>query len=400
MKRCGLALISGIVLGIALGISASGCAQSRPKSPRESADARTPPGGGSLGCRGRLSLPLKTSAQSLSFVIGTAVRGDWLAQSADPKYPKVLAEQFGSLTPENEMKFSVLQPKQGRFDFKQADRVVQFAIDHGMSVHAPTLVWYDGLPPWLKKGRFGKKRLAKILEKHVTTVVDHFHKKFPSIRFEWDVVNEAIDPKTLQIRDHLWSKIGATPYDFIPLAFRWAHQADPTALLFYNDFQSEDLGSKSNAVFGLVSRMRQEDLPLDGVGFQFHYIRGETPKLEEIAENFRRYQQLGLQVRITELDYGLEPNETRDPDALERQAHAYATAFRACLESVNCMGVTTWGFTDRHSWLPNPEVPLTAPLLLDADYRAKPAFCAVSRTLLDFGRAHARSIDQEIKKSR
>ena len=397
MKRDETAVIFGILL--AIGIQASGCAQSRSKSSAEPTVARTRPSGGSVSCRGHSTLPLKTSAQSLSFVIGTAVRGDRLIGSADPKYPKILIEQSGSLTPENEMKFSALQPQPGKFDFKKADRMVQFAVDHGMSIHAHTLAWYDSLPDWIKKGRFGKKHLEKILEKHITTVVAHFHKKFPAMRFEWDVVNEAIDPKTLQIRDHPWARIGAAPYDFIPLAFRWAHKADPTALLFYNDFESEDLGSKSNAVFGLVSRMRQEDVPLDGVGFQFHYVGGEIPKLEEIAENFRRYQQLGLQVRITELDYGLDPSEAHDPKALARQAHAYATAFRACLESLNCMGVTTWGFTDRYTWMPDAEVSLTAPLMLDSDYRAKPAFCAVSRTLLDFGRAHARSIDQEIKKS-
>lgn len=169
---------------------------------------------------------LRTLAQSAGIRIGTAVDVDILDK--DAAYARLLACEFDLLTPENAMKFSVVQPERGRFDFTQADALVAFAEAHAMQVNGHVLVWHQQLPDWLTQGHFGRDELKAILREHIRTLVTRYRGRVAS----WDVAAEAVGEDG-RLRDTFWSR-GIGP-DYLDLAFRWAHEADPQARLRYND---------------------------------------------------------------------------------------------------------------------------------------------------------------------
>src|SRR5581483_6710010 len=181
-----------------------------------------------------------------------------------------------------------------------------FAVKNGMKVRGHTLVWHEALPAWLAKGTWKPEELRAILNGHVRAEVAHFAGKV----YAWDVVNEAID-KDGSMRQDLWNGkpgIGAPgTYGYIEEAFRTAHAADPQAILFYNDYDSEVANPKSGAIYAMLRELLAHGVPIGGVGFQCHLSDADISPQEMIA-NFRRFADLGLQVQITELDVRLPVN--------------------------------------------------------------------------------------------
>jgi len=284
---------------------------------------------------------------------------------------------------EDAMKWWVIHPSVDQFDFRQADEVIRFAQAHEMKVRGHCLVWDHTNPEWLAKGRFTSAELSHLLEEHITTVMKHYAGQV----FVWDVVNEGLDENG-RVRSSIWSDqpgIGLADKGtaYIEQAFRWAHHADPHALLFYNDAEGEVLNRKSDAIYAMVKDFRNRGVPIDGVGLQLH-----VPNLEldtaSLAANIQRLSRLGVQIHITELDVSLplqSGNLARDQD-LQRQAEIYRNVVRACRQSARCTAIQTWGLTDKYSWIgSHSHGTRGAALLFDRTYSPKPAYDAMLEEL-------------------
>jgi endo-1,4-beta-xylanase len=329
---------------------------------------------------------LRQAADQSGLLIGTAVRAEHLAE---PAYASALAKQFNMLEAEDAMKWWVLRPAQNRYDFRQADELVRFAHAHQMKVRGHCLVWGRNNPDWLAQGHFTEQQLSSLLHEHITRVMKHYAGRV----FAWDVVNEALDENG-NLRDSVWYNQPGVGFSqqatrFIEQSFRWAHKADPKALLFYNDAEGEGMNRKSDAIYAMAQEFKRRGVPIDGIGLQMH-----IPNLEvdpaSLTANIERLGSLGLQVHITELDVSLpiDSNGQVRAEDLSRQAEIYRTILRACLNSKRCTAVQTWGFTDKYSWIGSHSRGARGQaLLFDRVYEPKPAFHTLLEEL-SLGRNH------------
>jgi endo-1,4-beta-xylanase len=313
---------------------------------------------------------LRDLAQAAGIRIGAAV--DVAVLEKDDRYRRLLAREFNLVTPENAMKFSVVQPERGRFDFTEADALVAFAQAHGMQVNGHVLVWHQQLPEWLTQGQFSRDELKAILREHIQTLVARYRGRIAS----WDVAAEAVDEDG-KPRETIWSR-GIGP-DYLALAFRWAHEADPQARLRYNDYGGEGTGAKANGIYELVGALRWQGVPVHGVGLQMHLTLDDAPKAEDVRYNMQRLAALGLDTEITEMDVRLALPATRAGS--DAQAALYRSMLQTCLAVRHCRSFSTWGVSDRHSWIPEFFPGQGAALLGDAEDRAKPAYYSVRRAL-------------------
>jgi endo-1,4-beta-xylanase len=288
------------------------------------------------------------------------------------------------------MKWWVLRPDQATYDFHQGDEVVRFAQAHQMRVRGHCLVWGRYNPDWLTQGHFTSEQLSHLLHEHITLVMKHYAGQV----FAWDVVNEALDENG-NVRDSLWYNqpgIGLSGQGtaYIEQVFRWAHEADPRALLFYNEAEGEGLNGKSDVIYAMVKDFKRRSVPIDGVGLQLH-VPALDADVPAIAANIARLAALGVQVHITELDVSLPVNSSGQPrpEDLTRQAEVYRGIVRACLNSVGCTAIQTWGFTDKYSWIGSHSHGARGHALpFDRAYEPKPAYRAVLEEL-SAGRAPA-----------
>ena len=315
---------------------------------------------------------LRSLAQNRGIVIGAAVAVNALRN--EPVYREVLAREFSSLTAENAMKFMFVHPERDRYDFTDADTLVTFAEDNNMKVRGHTLVWHIQLPQWLTEGKFTRQQLLQILQDHIYTVVGRYRGKV----FAWDVVNEGIADNN-GLRDTIWLR-GIGP-EYIDLAFRWAHEADPKARLFYNDYGGEGLGAKSDAIYNLVREMLQRGVPIHGVGLQMHVSLKNAPPPADVAANIQRLTALGLDVHITEMDVKIQNGTGTQAERFAAQAKIYRDMLAVCLSKGSCKAFVLWGFTDKHSWIPWYTKKPDAALIFDNSYRPKPAYNALREVL-------------------
>ncbi len=318
--------------------------------------------------------PLRALAAGHGLTLGAAV--DAAALRDDARYRALLAREFNGVTPENALKFAPLRPRRERFDFAAAEAIVAFAEAHGMRVRGHALVWHRALPDWLVSGRFGRAELTAILREHIATVVGHFRGRVAA----WDVVNEGLpvahDPARAA---SVWLRgIGPAYFD---LAFRWAHAADPGARLFYNDDGAEGGGAKAEAIDALVRGLLARGVPLHGVGLQGHVGLATIPDRGALAATLRRFAALGLATELTEVDVRLQDGTGTPAARLTAQAGVYHDLGLAACAAPRCAGLTVWGVTDRHSWIPGHTGRPDAPLLFDADYAPKPAYGALREAL-------------------
>jgi endo-1,4-beta-xylanase len=319
------------------------------------APAREPPG-------------LRELAAARGLHLGAAVAPGHLQ---DKELAEALVRNFDYLTPDNSLKWEAVHPAPGQYRFDDADAIVAFAQAHGMAVRGHNLAWHIQNPAWLLGSSELRDDPQALLREHITQVVGHFKGK---IR-DWDVVNEPLDENG-ELRKNLW--LVAIGPDYIERAFRWAHEADPQAKLFLNEYGNETPGPKSDAFQKLVKDLLARGVPIHGVGLQFHLEGRYVPDFGAVAKNLERLAALGVEVQITELDVRLE--QPAGPEALAQQAQIYAELTRAAL-AYKASALITWGMTDRFSWIPGHFRGQGSALLFDEQLRPKPAAAAVRDVL-------------------
>ncbi|HEO8420359.1 Endo-1,4-beta-xylanase A precursor [Mycobacteroides abscessus subsp. abscessus] len=343
---------------------------------------------------------LRTRYQD-SFSIGAAVE-PYQLEGTDAA---VLKHHFNSIVAENVMKPINIQPEEGKFNFEQADKIVQFAKENGMELRFHTLVWHSQVPEWFfldkdgksmvnetdpKQREKNKKLLLKRLETHIKTIVKRYKNDIQS----WDVVNEVIDdgnPANEQgLRESPWFKITGT--DYIKVAFETANRyASKDAKLYINDYNTE-VNPKRDRLYNLVKDLLKQGVPIDGIGHQSHIQIG-WPSISEIESSINLFAGLGLDNQITELDvslYGWPPRpayptyEAIPLNQFEAQAERYNQLFNL-YERLDdkISSVTFWGIADNHTWLNdraeqyNDGVGVDAPFVFDTNYQVKPAYWAI-----------------------
>lgn len=309
-------------------------------------------------------------------LIGAAVRP---AQLSEQAYAATLAREFNMVELEDALKWEVLRPDPQSFDFRQAAQVIDFAARHKMKVRGHTLVWHKQIPRWLADGSYTPAQLSQLLESHIKNVVAHYRGKI----FAWDVANEAFDEgkNAGKLRSTLWYDqpgigFAGQGYAYLAQCFRWAREADPQALLFYNEAEAEEINPKSDAIYAMARAFKRDGVPLDGIGFQTH-INNLRANITPISDNIARFTALGLQVHITEMDVALpvDSNGNATPDDLNRQAEIYRQIAAACLSHPGCTAIQTWGFTDKYSWIgSHSKHTQGAALPFDRNYHPKPAY--------------------------
>ncbi len=287
----------------------------------------------------------------------------------------MLQKHYSVITPGYAMKMEHIQPERGRFNFHDADYILDYAIEHNLLVRGHTLVWHEQIPDWVSKSSHSGDELRTVMEDHISSVVSHFRKKYPGRVKYWDVVNEAF-LKNGEPRKSLWTKIGNGNLDYLSVALLAAKRADPSAKLFYNDFGTEWNPKKAKAVYQLVRDLQNKDIPIDGVGFQLH-LETEPFDPDELKRQFSLFHQLGLEVHITEMDSRIKVDDGLSENELNGQLESYRNALRVCLESEACKVFATWGFTDRYSWIPSEFPGYGSALPFDENYGAKPVFWTI-----------------------
>ncbi|MTJ14895.1 endo-1,4-beta-xylanase [Anabaena sp. UHCC 0187] len=333
---------------------------------------------------GQASLKQRAAAKGLFY--GAAVRINPLFQ--DKKFRANFIQECGALVPEWDLKWTSLRPDISSFNFTYADRLAKFTQSNGMLLRGHTLVWHESLPTWFQK-EVNSANVAKILQQHIKTVVGRYARQVHS----WDVVNEAIDIKSGRadnLRNTPWLQLMGP--DYIEFAFRTAAQADPHALLVYNeyglDYDSRDDEAKRVAVLKLLKDLKWRGTPIHALGIQAH-LNGASTLFN--SQKFRSFlgnvASLGLKILITELDV-LDKNLPEDTTKRDQiVAAVYEDYLSAVLQEKAVIGVLTWGLSDRYTWLAEDNssgklLPLPfslRPLPLDVNGNRKLAWNAIAR---------------------
>lgn len=361
--------------------------------PHSSSDGGSLNGQGGEACSGltitspdwtTVDLNTFKSLRETGTAVGVAVSSRHLAEST---YADIIGREFGSLTPENEMKWDTTEPAPGQFEFSAADRLVDFAIQRQMKVRGHTLVWHRQLPSWVTL-LTGADNVRQAMKQHIEMVMAHFREQFPGQVVSWDVVNEALDSVNgiVSFSDSpFYRELGE---GYIAEAFQFARAADPTAQLFYNDYGIEGMGPKSTATFELLKALVARGVPISGVGFQMHTQADDrSPTIADLTANLARYATIGLPVNISEMDVSVCNATGTLQERLDLQRLRYNAIAAACLRSGNCSSLTVWGLTDAYSWLID-EAPCTdatfvpQPLLFDDSFARKPAWLGLRDALL------------------
>ena len=321
-------------------------------------------------------------------VIGVAINQRQF-DGVDTAAVDIITKQFNQISPENVLKFQPVHPAADRYTFDAADRYVQFGVDRHMQVVGHTLVWHSQTGAWVFQGTDGKPAdrdtLLARMRDHIRTVVGRYTGKIHG----WDVVNEAIDEDG-SLRKSPW-QVGIGD-DYVAKAFEFAHEADPDAELYYNDFNLEK-PAKRAGVIKLVRDLQARKLRIDGIGNQAHW-RLDTPAIDEIDTALVALHATGVKVMYTEFDINLLPNTPRGadpsvanpyadglPDEVQQQlARRYADVFGVFLKHREAVTrVTFWGLSDADSWLNRGR--MNYPLPWDRQRRPKPAFDAIVAAL-------------------
>jgi endo-1,4-beta-xylanase len=350
------------------------------------ARAATTPAGGQSGQQAPTSDSLRDLAAAIGLRVGSAI----IPQDINtPAWAAVAASQFSVVTPGNEMKWQVVEPTQGTFDWSGADNLVAFAKANNQLVRGHTLCWHNQLPTWLttgvSNGTISRSQLSGLLQQHIYTEVGRYRGRI----WQWDVCNEFLtdsNPSQVDPNNFWIANLGT---GVIADAFRWARQADPRALLFYNDYNiggEDGSNAKSDAAFALVQQLLDDHVPIDGVGNQGHLDTQYGWSPQRLQEDLERFASLGLKVAITEADVRTFVNNATDQvptDSLAQfaQPFEFSEMLKAVLAVPEAISFTVWGFTDADSWVPGFFTGEGYATIYDVNLNPKAAYYALQSDL-------------------
>ena len=334
------------------------------------------------------SIAASAAAKGISF--GSVVA--WSQPNADagsfanPDYAALLERDAAVLVAENEMKWEAIRPTQNTFDFARGDDIVAYARRENMRMRGHTLLWYveERFPGWLESYDYGPNPRAeaeRIVREHVTRVADHYRNDIAS----WDVVNEAIDPATGNLRRHSMSAAVNNDPSLLDLAFRTARETLPTAELVYNDYMDWGTPTHRQGVLELLRGFRDRGVPVDTLGIQSHigfYSDGSAQSIVDYQTPFMRewlddIVALGYKLKITEMDIN-DRNRAGTIASRDADAAVLARGWLDLLLSYDeCDEVLLWGMCDRYSWLQDfgaarPDGTELRPCPYDSDFQPKP----------------------------
>lgn len=326
------------------------------------------------------------------FLVGTSLN-QWQSALQDYQAVPVVDRHFNSVVAENVMKLDELQPSEGMFDFRHADEIVKFAKEHEQTLIGHCLVWHSQVPAWFFKDKLGqdvsREVLVERMRRHIATVVGRYRGKVHG----WDVVNEAVNDDGSMRRTPYYNIIGD---DFIEIAFRAAHEADPDAELYYNDYGLAN-PAKREGVCRLIKRLQEKGCRIDAVGMQSHNGLG-YPDLQDYEASIDAFAACGVKVMITELDINVLPNPQGVAGAAIEQNYAYQQQFNPYTDGLpeevakqveqrwldhfaiykrhahQISRINLWGIADHNSWLNDWPIHgrTNYPLLFDREYKEKP----------------------------
>ena len=329
-----------------------------------------------------------------AFLVGAALAPQQFVER-DSASVALIRREFNAVTSENVLKWERVHPQPDRYEFEPSDGFVTFGEKYGMFIVGHTLVWHNQTPRWVFENAEGqpltREELLARMKDHITTVVGRYRGRIRG----WDVVNEALNEDGT-LRESPWYRIIGP--DYIEMAFRFAHEADPTAQLYYNDYNL-DYPAKRDGAVRLIQSLKERGVQIDGVGSQAHH-KLTTPTVAEIDSSLRLLGATGVKVHVTELDVDMLPQATRNatadvseragpapdldpykaglPDSLqEALAKRYEDVFRVYLQHRDVIDrITFWGVADHDSWLNGWPVRgrTNYPLLFDRQNQPKPAY--------------------------
>jgi endo-1,4-beta-xylanase len=332
--------------------------------------------------RGRNSLKYHASQHGL--IAGASVVVNALEE--DPAMQRLIEDQYAILVPAGALKWRALRPSATQYDFGASDWLFEFAKKHSIAMRGHTLVWHNSVPDWLQNNP-GQYDVRKLMVEHIRTVVGRYKGRVQS----WDVVNEAILPKDGQqygLRKSFWyENVGP---DYIELAYRTAHEADPQAKLTYNDYgveyDSDEDAERRKYILALVRRLQSEDVPLQAVGIQSHIKAGSPYAIGNgLTEYMESIGSMALEIYLTELDVNEDDLLYNDVARRDRTvADTYSQFLGIALANRAVKMVLTWGVSNRRTWLNDgpthhrkqPNRPQRS-LPFDSEYRPTEAFFAL-----------------------
>lgn len=327
---------------------------------------------------------LRVLAEPIGLRVGTAA-----VPSELTNYGQIIGDQFSTVTPGNEMKWQVVEPVQGTYDWTDGDKLVAFAKAHGQLVRGHTLVWHNQLPDWLTvgvtNGSISNDQLKALLHKHITDEVTHFKGKI----WQWDVANEFFtdsNPSQMNPNDFWVSHLGTGILEDV---FRWAHAADPHAILCYNDYNiagEDGNNAKADAVYAWAKQALSDRVPLGCIGDQGHLDTQYDFSGALMQQDLQRYADLGVKVAITEADVRTFVSDAAssvptDHLSVFAQPFEYDQMLKACLAVRQCISFTLWGITDASSWIPDVFKGEGYALIYDVNLKPKAAYTVLQQDL-------------------
>ncbi|MHA8100716.1 endo-1,4-beta-xylanase [Aquirufa nivalisilvae] len=307
--------------------------------------------------------------QILSYPLGASVNPRLLEENAS--YRALASSEFTSLTAENHMKMALIHPEANRFDFSKGDEILAFAKKNKSRIHGHTLVWHNQTATWMKEFQGNQLAWEDLLKNHIQTIVKHYQGQIAG----WDVVNEAfLDDGSL--RPSLWAD--HIP-DYLAKSFIWAHEADPKALLFYNDYGQDGKPKKMEAILNMVQDFKKRQIPIHGLGLQMHIsIQSNNEEIKKVIEQSTA---TGLSIHFSEVDVAVNPKNNPDfvldSIVLKAQSDKFQLLFTsfANIPASQQYGITFWNVGDKDSWLRGYfKRPKEYPLLFDEAYQRKGAY--------------------------
>jgi len=347
-----------------------------------------------MGCKKattpQASPPEATLKGTAPFPMGSAVTTTGL-QSGD-YFTNTLLREYNSMTADYEMKFNIVEPEQGVNNYTPGDYIVGFAAQHHIRMHGHNLIWYQALPDWVLNFQGDSSAWENLFATHIQGEAAHYKGQVAS----WDVVNEALRDDNGALRNldampgdgtgSIWCQhLGV---DYVARAFVYAHQADPNALLFYNDYGQEWLNVKLDSMIAMLTNLKSRGIPISGVGMQLH--TDLSVDTVAISEALRRLAATGLLIHISELDVSINPNNLTNivfTPALQLQQSALyqfiAQSYRANVPAAQRYGITTWEFSDAYSWIISYLHRKDWPLPFDTVYAKKAAYYGLLKGLTE-----------------